>query len=126
MRRASRASKGVTPEDLTVEIDRQGRVLRLHEEGRRARERSDILAEALPGLILGHLLPEDHVLDREGRSAVHPADPLDRRAAGRRIVPFELAGVRSGALTQRASAAGRARDRRHHRGLRTALCAITA
>ena len=30
------------------------------------------------------LLPEDHVLDGQGRSALHPAHPLDRGPAGRR------------------------------------------
>ena len=32
----------------------------------------------------GHPLAQDHVLDGQGRAALHPADPLDRGAAGRR------------------------------------------
>ena len=72
------------------------------------------------------LLPQDHVLDRQGRSALHPSHPLDRRAAGRRSHSVRTRRRALRRPDQRPSPAGRARDRRHHVGLRTAPRASTS
>ena len=97
----------------------QGRILQFPQEGGRPPDQGH------PGRSAARhhpadLLPQDDVLDRQERPALHPAHPLDRGAAGRRIVPFEIAGVRSRCADQRPSPPGRARDRGHHRRLRAA------
>ena len=60
----------------------QGRILQLRQEGGGPRDQGH------PGRSAARrhpadLLPQDHVLDRQGRPALHPAHPLDRGAAGR-------------------------------------------
>ena len=81
---------------------------------------SDILAEALPGIILQIYFPK--TMYWTGKGGPRFIRPIRWIVAllGEEIVPFELAGVRSGALTARPSPARRARDRRHHRRLRAA------
>ena len=111
--------QGVEPEDLTVETTPKGEYYTFLKKvpGRRT---MDILAEALPGLILQIYFPK--TMYWTGKGGPRFIRPIRWIVAllGDEIVPFELAGVRSGTLTSGPSPAGRARDRRHHRGLRTA------
>ena len=74
--------QGIKPEDLTAETTARGEYYVFVEEDpgpahqRHSGRRS---AEHHPAA----QLPEDDVLDRQGRPALHPADPLDCGAAGR-------------------------------------------
>ena len=115
--------QGVKPEDLTVETTPKGEYYSFIRKVP-GRPTKDILAEALPGIILRDLLPQDDVLDRQGRPALHPAHPLDRGAAGRRD-----RAVRAGRRALRRAhfrppPAGRARDRRHAPPITSSACAI--
>ena len=79
----SRASRAIAPEDLAVETTPKGeyysftrKVAGRHDQGHSGRSAARHHS--------ADLLPQDHVLDRQGRPALHPADSLDRGAAGRR------------------------------------------
>ena len=81
--RASRASRASSPRTWQSSPTAKGEYYAYREEGagaRHARHPGRGAARPDPQ----DLLPEDDVLDREGRPALHPADPLDRGAAGRR------------------------------------------
>jgi glycyl-tRNA synthetase beta chain len=89
---------GVKPEDLASEKTAKGEyhVFLKKVEGRRTR---DILADALPGLILRIYFPK--TMYWTGKGGPRFIRPIRWIVAllGSDIVPFELAGVRSGALT---------------------------
>jgi len=90
--------QGVQPQDLLVETTAKGEYYAFVRkvEGRRTR---DILAEALPGIILGINWPK--TMYWTGKGGPRFIRPIRWIVAllGDEIVPFELAGVRSGALT---------------------------
>jgi len=89
---------GVQPEDLTVEATPKGEYYSLVKKvaGRATR---DILAEALPSLIIQIYFPK--TMYWTGKGGPRFIRPIRWIVAllGEEIVPFELAGVRSGALT---------------------------
>jgi glycyl-tRNA synthetase beta chain len=89
---------GVKPEDLTIEATPKGEYHSFVKkvEGRRTK---DILAEALPSLILQIYFPK--TMYWTGKGGPRFIRPLRWIVAllGDDIVPFELAGVRSGSLT---------------------------
>jgi glycyl-tRNA synthetase beta chain len=90
--------QGVKPEDLSVETTPKGVYYTLVKNvpGRRT---ADILAEALPGLILQINFPK--AMYWTGRSGPRFIRPIRWIVAllGADIVPFEIAGVRSGNVT---------------------------
>jgi glycyl-tRNA synthetase beta chain len=90
--------QGVKPEDLTVETTAKGEYYSFLKkvEGRRTK---DILADALPGLILQIYFPK--TMYWTGKGGPRFIRPIRWIVAmlGDDIVPFELAGVRSGALS---------------------------
>ncbi len=90
--------QGVKPEDLTVETTPKGEYYSFIRKvpGRLTK---DILAEALPGIILGIYFPK--TMYWTGKGGPRFIRPIRWIVAmlGEEIVPFELAGVRSGALT---------------------------
>ena len=90
--------QGVKPEDLTIAVTPKGEHYSFLKkvEGRRTRE---ILAEALPALILQIYFPK--TMYWTGKSGPRFIRPIRWIVAllGEEIVPFEIAGVRSGALT---------------------------
>src|SRR5271169_1690704 len=90
--------QGVLPEDLIVEVTAQGEYYSYVKKvpGRSAKE---ILAEALPGVILGIYFPK--TMYWTGKGGPRFIRPIRWIVAlfGEDIIPFELAGVRSGALT---------------------------
>jgi glycyl-tRNA synthetase beta chain len=91
--------QGVQPGDLRVEDTPKGEyyIFFRRVEGRKTR---DLLAEALPGLILAVNWPK--TMYWTGKSGLRFIRPIRWIVAllGEEIVPFELAGVRSGALTE--------------------------
>jgi glycyl-tRNA synthetase beta chain len=90
--------QGVTPEDLLLEVTAKGEyyTYRKTVPGRSVKE---ILAEALPGMILGIYFPK--TMYWTGKGGPRFIRPIRWIVAmlGEEIIPFELAGVRSGALT---------------------------
>ena len=94
-------------------VHAQGRVLHLPEEGagpQHHRHSGRSAARRHPRA----LLPQDHVLDRQGRSALHPPHPLDCGAARRRHHSLRTGRRALRRADQRPSPPGRARDRRDH------------
>jgi glycyl-tRNA synthetase beta chain len=90
--------QGIKPEDLAVESTPKGEYYTFTKkvEGRRI---SDILAEALPGTILGIYFPKTmYWTARNGPRFIRPIRWIVALLA-EEIVPFELAGVHSGNLT---------------------------
>jgi glycyl-tRNA synthetase beta chain len=89
--------QGVKPEDLTIEVTPKGEY---YAYLRRVpgRATTGILAEALPGIILGIYFPK--MMYWTGKGGPRFIRPIRWLVAmlGEEIVPFELAGVRSGAL----------------------------
>jgi glycyl-tRNA synthetase beta chain len=89
---------GIKPEDLTVETTPKGEyyVFLKKIPGRRT---VDILAEALPGIILQLNFPK--TMYWTGKGGPRYIRPIRWLVAllGEEIVPFEIAGVHSGALT---------------------------
>jgi glycyl-tRNA synthetase beta chain len=90
--------QGVKPEDLTSETTPKGEYYSFIKKvpGRLTK---DILAEALPGIILQIYFPK--TMYWTGKGGPRFIRPIRWIVAmlGEEIVPFELAGVRSGALT---------------------------
>ena len=90
--------QGVRPEDLMIETTPKGVYYSIVKRiaGRRT---IDILAESLPGLILEIYFPK--TMYWTGKGGARFIRPIRWVAAllGDEIVPFEVAGVRSGALT---------------------------
>jgi glycyl-tRNA synthetase beta chain len=89
---------GIGPENLVVESTPKGEYYTFTKkiEGRRTR---DILAEALPGIILGIYFPKTmYWTARNGPRFIRPIRWLVA-LLGEETVPFEIAGVRSGNLT---------------------------
>ena len=89
---------GVRPEALTTEKTPKGEyyVFTRKVEGRRTR---DILADALPGLILRIYFPKTmYWTSKGGPRFIRPIRWIVA-LLGEEIVPFEVAGVRAGALT---------------------------
>ncbi|MGA1995097.1 MAG: glycine--tRNA ligase subunit beta, partial [Bryobacteraceae bacterium] len=90
--------QGVKPEDLTVETTAKGEYYGFLKKvpGRAVK---DILAGALPGVILGIYFPKTmYWTGKNGPRFIRPIRWLVA-LLGEEIVPFEIAGVRSGALT---------------------------
>ena len=86
------------PEDLTVETTPKGEYY-IYLKKVPGRNIKDILAEALPGVILGLYFPK--TMYWTGKGGPRFIRPIRWIVAllGEEIIPFELAGVRSGALT---------------------------
>jgi len=90
--------QGVTPDHLTLETTPKGEYFSFTRKmpGRRIK---DILAEALPGVILGIYFPKTmYWTVKGGPRFIRPIRWIVA-LLGEDIVPFELAGVRSDALT---------------------------
>jgi glycyl-tRNA synthetase beta chain len=90
--------QGVTADDLILEVTAKGEY---HAYIKRVAGRSmkDVLAEALPGIILGIYFPKTmYWTGRGGPRFIRPIRWIVGML-GTEIVPFEVAGVRSGALT---------------------------
>jgi glycyl-tRNA synthetase beta chain len=90
--------QGVKPEDLAIAATPKGEYYSFVKkvEGRRT---IDILAGALPGLILGIYFPKTmYWTGKGGPRFIRPIRWIVALLGGD-VVPFELAGVRSGALT---------------------------
>jgi glycyl-tRNA synthetase beta chain len=90
--------QGIKPEDLVVESTPKGEYYTFTKkvEGRRT---TDILAEALPGIILGIYFPKTmYWTARNGPRFIRPIRWI-MALLGEEIVPFEIAGVHSGNLT---------------------------
>jgi glycyl-tRNA synthetase beta chain len=90
--------QGVTPEDLLLEVTAKGEYYTFRKKvpGRAVKE---ILAEALPGVILGIYFPKTmYWTGKGGPRFIRPVRWIVAML-GEEIVPFELAGVRSGALS---------------------------
>ena len=90
--------QGVKPEDLTIESTPKGEYYSFLKQVK-GRATKDILADALPGLILQIYFPK--TMYWTGKGGPRFIRPIRWIVAllGEEIVPFELAGVRSGALT---------------------------
>ena len=90
--------QGVSPESLTLETTAKGDYYTLVRKVS-GRLTKDILAEALPGLILRIYFPK--TMYWTGKSGPRFIRPIRWIVAllGEEIVPFEIAGVRSGNLT---------------------------
>jgi glycyl-tRNA synthetase beta chain len=89
---------GIKPEDLVVESTPKGEYFTFTKqiEGRRI---IDILAEALPGIILGIYFPKTmYWTAKSGPRFIRPIRWIVA-LLGEEIVPFEIAGVHSGNLT---------------------------
>ncbi len=89
---------GIKPEDMVVESTPKGEyfVFSKKVEGRRT---IDILAEALPGIVLGIYFPKTmYWTARNGPRFIRPIRWL-LALLGEETVPFEIAGVRSSNLT---------------------------
>ena len=90
--------QGIKPEDLAVESTPKGEYYTFTRkiEGRRT---ADILAQALPGIILGIYFPK--TMYWNGRNGPRFIRPIRWIVAllGEEIVPFEIADVHSGNLT---------------------------
>jgi glycyl-tRNA synthetase beta chain len=90
--------QGVKPEDLNVETTAKGEYYSFLKKvtGRRTK---DILAESLPGIILGIYFPKTmYWTGKGGPRFIRPIRWI-LALLGEEVVPFELAGVRSDALT---------------------------
>ncbi|MGP8244895.1 MAG: glycine--tRNA ligase subunit beta [Bryobacteraceae bacterium] len=90
--------QGVNPEDLSIETTAKGEYYSFLKKvpGRAVK---DILADALPGVILGIYFPKTmYWTGRNGPRFIRPIRWLVA-LLGEEIVPFEIAGVRSGALS---------------------------
>jgi glycyl-tRNA synthetase beta chain len=90
--------QGIKPEDLSVETTAKGEYYYYTRKvaGRASR---DILAEALPGLILQIYFPKTmYWTDKKGAKFIRPIRWIVA-LLGDEIVPFEIAGVHAGALT---------------------------
>ena len=90
--------QGVAPEALAIETTPKGEYYSFRKKVT-GRAIKDILAEALPGLILQIYFPK--TMYWTGKGGPRFIRPIRWIVAllGEEIVPFELAGVRSGALT---------------------------
>jgi glycyl-tRNA synthetase beta chain len=90
--------QGVKPEDLTIETTAKGKYYSFVKKVA-GRATKDILAEGLPGVILQIYFPK--TMYWTGKGGPRFIRPIRWMVAllGEEIVPFELAGVRSGALT---------------------------
>jgi glycyl-tRNA synthetase beta chain len=90
--------QGVKPEDLTVETTPKGEYYSFTRKVA-GRQIKDILAEALPGLILEIYFPKTmYWTVKGGPRFIRPIRWIVA-LLGEEIVPFELAGVHSSALT---------------------------
>ena len=90
--------QGLKPEDLAVETTPKGEyyVFTKKVQGRRT---IDILAEALPGIVLGIYFPKTmYWTSKNGPRFIRPIRWLVA-LLGEETVPFEIAGVRSGNLS---------------------------
>ncbi len=90
--------QGIKPEDLAVESTPKGEyyVFTRKSEGRRT---IDILAEALPGIVLGIYFPKTmYWTAKNGPRFIRPIRWMVA-LLGEETVPFEIAGVRSSNLT---------------------------
>src|SRR5205085_3390196 len=90
--------QGIAPEDMVVESTPKGDY-HVYYKKIKGRDTKDVLSEALPGVILGIYFPK--TMYWTGKGGARFIRPIRWLVAllGDDIVPFELAGVRSGALT---------------------------
>src|SRR5215472_539740 len=90
--------QGVRPEDLSVESTPKGEYYYFVKKVR-GRETQEILAEALPSIILKIYFPKSmYWTGKGGPQFIRPIRWLVT-LLGENVVPFELAGVRSGCLS---------------------------
>jgi glycyl-tRNA synthetase beta chain len=90
--------QGIKPEDLAVETTAKGEYYCFTRKVA-GRASKDILSEALPSLILQIYFPKTmYWTDKKGPRFIRPIRWLVA-LLGEEIVPFEIAGVHSGALT---------------------------
>ena len=90
--------QGIKPEDLAVETTAKGEYYCFTRKVA-GRATKDILAEALPSLILQIYFPKTmYWTDKKGPRFIRPIRWMVA-LLGEEIVPFEIAGVHSGALT---------------------------
>src|SRR5262249_51779800 len=90
--------QGVKPEELTVESTPKGEYYSFLKKVS-GRNTKDILAESLPGVILGIYFPKTmYWTGKGGARFIRPIRWL-LALLGEEVVAFELAGVRSDALT---------------------------
>jgi glycyl-tRNA synthetase beta chain len=90
--------QGITPADLVVETTPKGEYYSFTRKVA-GRKTKDILADALPAIILGIYFPKTmYWTVKGGPRFIRPIRWIVA-LLGEEIVPFELAGVRSGALT---------------------------
>jgi glycyl-tRNA synthetase beta chain len=90
--------QGIKPEDMVVESTPKGEYYVYYKKVK-GRETKDILGESLPGVILGIYFPK--TMYWTGKGGARFIRPIRWLVAllGEDIVPFELAGVHSGALS---------------------------
>jgi glycyl-tRNA synthetase beta chain len=90
--------QGVRPEDLTIEVTPKGEYYVASKE-EKGRPYTEILAEALPGVI--SLINFPKTMYWTGKGGPRFIRPIRWIVAllGDEVVPFEIAGVRSGAVT---------------------------
>ena len=90
--------QGIAPEELAVESTPKGEYYVYYKKVK-GRETKDLLGESLPGVILGIYFPK--TMYWTGKGGPRFIRPIRWIVAllGNDIVPFELAGIRSGALT---------------------------
>jgi len=90
--------QGVLPEDLILEVTAKGEYYSYLKKvpGRSTKE---ILAETLPGVILGIYFPKTMYWTAKGGPRFIRPIRWIVAMLGQEIIPFELAGVRAGALT---------------------------
>jgi glycyl-tRNA synthetase beta chain len=90
--------QGVTPDDLILEVTAKGEYY-AYVKRVPGRSVKDVLAAALPGIILGIYFPK--TMYWTGKGGPRFIRPIRWIVAmlGAEIIPFALAGVRSGALT---------------------------
>jgi glycyl-tRNA synthetase beta chain len=90
--------QGIAPEALTIESTPKGEYYSFIKKVA-GRATKDILAESLPGVILGIYFPKTmYWTAKNGPRFIRPIRWLVA-LLGEEIVPFEIAGVRSGALS---------------------------
>ena len=124
--RGSRASRASRPRTSHVEIDRQGRVLQLPASKIAGPRDQDILAEALPGIILKIYFPK--TMYWTGKSGPRFIRPIRWIVAllGDEVVPFEI-GRRAVAAASPRAIAGWARAKSRSRSPTTSSgCATTS
>ncbi len=117
--------QGAAPADLAIETTPKGEYYVFHKKVA-GRATKDILAAALPGIVLGIYFPK--TMYWTGKSGPRFIRPIRWLVAllGDETVPFEIGRGAVGEPVVGAPAAGRERDRGHLRRLTNSGCGTTA